>query len=248
MKNYIITNKTLVKTILVLAISFNYSCEVEPEIYSEVLPQDFFQTPDQIASAAATAYSPLNGYADMAYHNSAIVSDVSTVPVRSNNGWDDGGVWPSMMSHDWTSTLWPMANTWNSMTQGVSTCNRLIEIFSQTPGSELGVAELRSLRAFYFYKLLSAYGNITIESRFSDADSNPKQVTPQQAFDFIETELLASIDILSEDKGTANYGKVNKWVAYSILADLYLNSKRITGVEKWTEAKIEYATHLFTFP
>lgn len=236
MKNYIITNKTLVKTILVLAISFNYSCEVEPEIYSEVLPQDFFQTPDQIASAAATAYSPLSGYADMAYHNSAIVSDVSTVPVRSNNGWDDGGVWPSMMSHDWTSTLWPMANTWNSMTQGVSTCNRLIEIFSQTPGSELGVAELRSLRAFYFYKLLSAYGNITIESRFSDADSNPKQVSPQQAFDFIETELLASIDILSEDKGTANYGKVNKWVAYSILADLYLNSKRITGVEKWTEA------------
>jgi hypothetical protein len=237
MKYYLITKKALFRTILVLAISFNYSCEVEPEIYSDVLPQDFFQTPEQLASAAATAYSPLVNYSNMAFHNSEIISDVGTVPVRSNGGWNDGGTWPKLMNpSSWSATQYPLNQTWEFMTQGVSTCNRLIEIFSQTPGSEVGVAELRSLRAFYFYKLLSAYGNITIESRFSNADSNPKQVTAQEAFDFIEKELLESIDLLSEEKGTANYGKVNKWVGYSILADLYLNSKRITDVEKWTEA------------
>ena len=83
---------------------------------------------------------------------------------------------------------------------------------------------------------MSAYGNIPIESRFSDADPNPSQVSPQVAFDFIEKELLESVDLLSEDKSSLTYGKVNKWAGYSILTDLYLNSERITGVAKWSEA------------
>ena len=84
--------------------------------------------------------------------------------------------------------------------------------------------------------MLQAYGNIPIESRFADADPSPSQVSPQEAFNFIEKELLESIDLLSESKDISTYGKVNKYVAYSILTDMYLNSERITGVAKWSEA------------
>ena len=172
----------------------------------------------------------------MVAENSEIISDIASVAVRSTNGWDEGGVWPRLMSHDWTPDLGFIGNTWANMSNGISTSNRLIEVVSNAAGPDSpGVAELRALRAFYFYKLLSAYGNIPIESRFSDADPNPSQVSPQVAFDFIEKELLESVDLLSEDKSSLTYGKVNKWAGYSILTDLYLNSERITGVAKWSE-------------
>ena len=237
MKKFNLVRKLLVATILVIMVSINISCEVEPEIYSEILPEEFFQTPDQINSAAAVAYIPLERYWGMKQENSTLVSDVASVAVRSNNGWDDGGVWPRLMSHDWTPDLGFIGNTWYSMSQGVATTNRLIEVVSNAAGTDSpGVAELRALRAFYFYNLLSAYGNIPIESRFADADPSPSQVSAQEAFNFIEKELLESVNLLSESKDLGTYGKVNKYAAYSILTDLYLNSERITGVPKWSEA------------
>ena len=238
MKNYNKIQKLFVKTFSIIAISISFSCDVEPEIYSEVLPEDFFQTPDQLASAASVAYLPLSGYWNVAAETSEVISDVGTVAVRSNNGWDDGGVWPRLMSHSgWDSENGQITNNWNVFTKGISTCNRLIEVFSASAGVDSpGVAELRSLRAFYFYKLLSGFGNIPIETRFSDADPNPKQVTPQVAFDFIVKELTESIPLLTEDKNSSTYGKINKWAANAILSDVYLNSERITGVSKWSEA------------
>ena len=234
MKNYIITRKIVVRTILVLAISFNYSCDVEPEIYSEVLPSEYFQTEDQINTAAAAAYVPLNDYFDIMESNSALLSDVATIAIKSDNDWGGNA---GLFSHDWTPDMFQMQWTWTRMSRGISTCNRLIEIISETPNPlESGIAELRALRAFYFYNMLQAYGNIPIETRFAAADPAPTQVSPQAAFDFIEKELLESVDKLSTSKGIETYGKLNKYAGYSILTQLYLNSERITGVSKWSEA------------
>ena len=229
--------KLLIGVTMISLISINLSCEVEPEIYSEVLPEEFFQTPEQLSSATAVAYIPLGRHWELTQNSSELLSDVATVAVRSNNGWDDGGVWPRLMSHDFTPDLAFVGDAWYWYSQGVSTCNRLIEVVSNAAGADSpGVAELRALRAFYFYNILSMYGNIPIESRFADADPNPSQVSPQEAFNFLETELLESVDKLTESKGSDAYGKVNKWVGYSILTDLYLNSERITGVPKWQQA------------
>ncbi len=229
--------KLLMGVTMISLISINLSCEVEPEIYSEVLPDEFFQTPEQLSSASAVAYIPLGNYWGVIQNSSELISDVATVAVRSNNGWDDGGVWPRLMSHEFTPDLGFIGDAWYYFNQGVSTSNRLIEVVSNAAGADSpGVAELRALRAFYFYNLLSIYGNIPIESRFADADPNPSQVSPQEAFSFIEKELLESIDKLTESKGSDAYGKVNKWVGYTILTDLYLNAERITGVAKWQQA------------
>lgn len=230
-----IVKKTTVFALALIVMGLN-SCDVEPEIYSEVLPEEFFQTPEQIASAASAAYIPLRFWWDHQHVAQDLTSDQSTVAVRSNNGWDDGGVWPRLMAHDFDGQGFTDA-TWDSMNQGVSSCNRLIEIFTEQAGADSpGVYELRALRAFYFYTLLSAYGNIVIETRFADADPAPPQATPQEAWNLIESELLASVDNLSESTGDDTYAKMNKWVGYHLLAQVYLNSERITGVAKWQEA------------
>ncbi len=221
----------IITTILIL---INQSCELEPEIFSEITPENFFQNQSQIASAAAAAYTPLYGYWGL-HELSELTTDQSTVPVRSNNGWDDGGLWPRLVKHDFNSRDF-VNGPWNMASGGISSCNRLIEIFSTSLGKDApAVHELRVLRAFYMYVLLSYFGNIPIESNFVTANPAPSQVSPQIAFNFIEAELLASIDKLAEDKNST-YAKVNKWVGYTILTQLYLNSARITGVPQWQKA------------
>ncbi len=44
MKEFNKVRKILLGSIFVLIFCINLSCEVEPEIYSEVLPEEFFQT------------------------------------------------------------------------------------------------------------------------------------------------------------------------------------------------------------
>lgn len=227
-------NRFCFLVIISLVVVINPSCEVESEIFSEITPEQFFQTEPQIAAAASAAYTPLYGYWGL--HNlSELTTDQSTVPVRSNNGWDDGGLWPRLVEHDFNENE-HVAGPWNMASGGISACNRLIEIFSLNLGEDTPVVyELRALRSLYFYVLLSYYGNIPIEASFANANPTPSQVSPQVAFDFIEAELLASVDQLSEDRNST-YAKVNKWVGYTILTQLYVNAERITGVPHWQEA------------
>ena len=228
-------NNLLLILVLVSLNFINQSCDVEAEVFSEITPDQFFQNDAQIASAASAAYTPLYGYWQGLQVTQDLVTDQSTVPVRSNGGWDDGGVWPRLMAHDFNS-LDITSGAWFLGSNGVANCNRLIEIFSENLGPDAPVvSELRALRAFYFYLMLSNYGNIPIETRFAEADPAPSQVTPIVAFDFLETELLASIDNITEDK-SGTYAKVNKWVGYAILAKLYLNAERITGIPHYQEA------------
>lgn len=223
---------------IVLLSTFIYqSCDVEPEIYSEVLPDEFFKSDAQLASAASVAYLPLGGWFETGQISNDLTSDQSTVAVRSNNGWDDGGVWPRLMAHDFAPENIFTVRTWNLANSGIANCNRLVEIFSEQVGSDSpAVSELRALRAYYFYLLLSNFGNIPIETRFAEADPAPSQATPQEAWNLLEQELLEAIPTLSESTGSDTYGKINKWGAYMVLADLYLNSERITGAPKWQEA------------
>lgn len=208
-----------------------FSCSVEPEVYSELLPEQFFKNDAQIAAAAAAAYTPLYGY--WGRHDlQELPGDISTCPVRSNNGWDDGGLWPRLIQHQFNKN--ENLGSWGQWSGGVSTCNRLIEFFTTSLGADAPIVnELRTLRALYFYFLLSDFGNIPIETGFSTANPAPSQAKPQEAFNLIESELKATIDKLPTGK---IYAKVNKWVGYCILSNLYLNSERITGVPKWTEA------------
>lgn len=226
-------NKIWFLVLAVLALT-NQACEVEAEVFSEITPEEFFQNDAQVTSAASAAYTPLYGYWGT-HELSDLATDIATVPIRSNNGWDDGGLWPRLIQHEFTPTE-QVNEVWNTFSNGVSACNRLIEIFTETQGADATVVfELRSLRAFYFYGLLSRFQNIPLETRFSEADPAPAQVSPQEAFDFIEAELLASVEQLPDDKGSS-YAKINKWVGYTILANLYVNAERITGVAHWTEA------------
>lgn len=97
-------------------------------------------------------------------------------------------------------------------------------------------AEVRALRAFSYYILMDLYANVP----FTDENTGtglymPEQVGRDFLFGYIESELKDVIPQLPE-KTTSNYGKVNRYVADMILANLYMNAEVYGQGAHYTEA------------
>ncbi|MCO6480209.1 MAG: RagB/SusD family nutrient uptake outer membrane protein [Phaeodactylibacter sp.] len=211
-----------------------YSCtDLEPEIFSEITPENFFKDENQLAAFTAAAYTPLYQYWSN-HEVNELTTDVATVPIRSNGGWNDGGLWPRLVEHNF-NPLDFVDGRWNAWFGGVGTCNRLLETLqANLEPNDPVIAELKALRAFYFYMALDLFGNIPLETRFAEADAQPAQSSPAEAFAFIEKELLDAIPNATES--TAAYAKMNKWVAYMVLAKLYINAERFGAGPHYQEA------------
>lgn len=97
-------------------------------------------------------------------------------------------------------------------------------------------AEVRALRALSYYVLMNFYGNVP----FTDEHSGIGAYMPEQKgrdflFPWIENELKEVIDQLP-DKTTTNYGKVNRYVANMLLANLYMNAEVYGQGNHYTDA------------
>ncbi len=125
----------------------------------------------------------------------------------------------------------------------IAFCNEFLHSTSDDGGkmSEYR-AEARVLRAFSYYVLMDLYGNIP----FTDENSGIGAYLPEQQgrayfFQWIESELK---DVIASgalpEKSTANYGKVNKYVAEMVLANLYINAEVYGQGDHYADA----ATHL----
>lgn len=98
-------------------------------------------------------------------------------------------------------------------------------------------AEVRFMRALFYYHALDFYRNIPMVTENDPVGSFiPPRYTPQQTFDYIESELKDCVgDMLPAS--TCPYGQASQGAAYTLLAKLYLNSEVYTGVPKYTECK-----------
>ena len=98
-------------------------------------------------------------------------------------------------------------------------------------------AEVRFMRALFYYHALDLYRNIPMVTENDPVGSFiPPRYTPQQTFDYIESELKDCVsDLLPAS--TCPYGQASQGAAYTLLAKLYLNSEVYTGVAKYAECK-----------
>src|SRR5690606_23754220 len=89
-----------------------------------------------------------------------------------------------------------------------------------------------ALRAYYYYLLLDAFGNVPIVTDFTSTEV-PQQSNRQQVFDFVVSELEGALPHLSQETGVAMYGRMNRWAALGILARVHLNSEVYVGTPGW---------------
>lgn len=105
------------------------------------------------------------------------------------------------------------------------------------------VAEVRFMRALYYFYMMDLFGNPPFITHVSS--EAPPQASRQEVFDFIEAELK---DIIGEGQGSdilapakaVKYGRADVVAAYMLLMRLYLNAEVYTGTPRWAEAR-DYA-------
>lgn len=233
----------LIITYCVSGLFFFESCtnlDEKEVLYDQVTADDFYKTEDELTSAIGAAYTNLYGFGGNNHMIplNEVTTDEMVVPTRGAD-WYDGGHWIRLQTHNYTAQDPTPNNGWNFLFGGVNTCNRLIATLEPL-GTSLAnkyVAELKALRAIYYYWLLDLYGNVPISADFTSTEP-PANNTRQEVYDFVEQELLANIDSLKKtgpiDEST--YGRVNYYTAWAVLAKLYLNAGVYTGTPQWDKA------------
>lgn len=232
--------KNLYKITLIGALVFTgYSCtDLEEELNDSLTEVQDVNNPGFGASTNVNGSIPDDGLGaafstirnGVAWHGSYFsVSEISTdeaVITQKGGDWFDGGIWLNMHRHDFRPTNPGLNGAWNDTYGGVNQCNLLLD-GSLDANSE---AQIRVLRAYYFWKLMDLFGNIKLP--LSPGDDVP-QSTRTETFNFIESEILAVVDDL--DAGRAAYGRISQGAAYTLLARLYLNAAVYTGSERWQD-------------
>jgi starch-binding outer membrane protein, SusD/RagB family len=172
------------------------------------------------------------------YTMNELTTDEMVVPVRGGD-WFDGGISLRAHRHEYLPTDFYFNNAWQSLYNGIVTCNKQLFQYSKIPSPDVNAykAELRVLRAWYYYLLMDAFGNVPlVTDYFPTSPDLPSSNTRAEIFAFIEAEINSSLADLS---AAPVYGRFNQSGAKAILAKLYLNAETYIGTSKWTEAETE---------
>lgn len=239
--------KKLVLIPFVTLLLFLGSCtNLEEGIFDQFVAEDFYRTEAGINAALADIYKEIRGDfggigiagADRGWYDlNETCTDEMMLPTRSDGAWADNGIWIQMYTHTWTAGQAFMQNTWNWLYRAVYKSNLALELLTEAGASDEALAEVRILRAYFYYLLLDGWGNVPIVTSSTATPDEVVQSNRQAVYDFVVAELTAGADLLSETKGGSFYNRFNKWVAYTVLAKVYLNAEVYTGTARWAEAE-----------
>ena len=223
------------RSLLVLpALAFlNNSCTNLTETPRDALtPETAFHTEAEILAGVASVYAGLRGVMWGYYNLSEVTTDEIIVPTRGND-WYDNGRWLEIHRQSWTansgSALDDMNGTWNNLFSGIARANLMIEVITKAGGANADVtlAELRTLRAWYYYMLMDMFGGVPLVTT-TEVVARPR-VARDSIFRFLVTELNATRAVLPPSYPSNQYGRVTRGAANAILASLYLNAQVFSG-------------------
>ena len=209
-------------------------------VYSSVTEQTYNYSVNDFVPNVAAAYAALSYNYVYCYWQTQELSGCCIVTPPNSTGWDDGGIFKRLHFHTWNSELSQIEDLWNNYYKGVLLCNSAIERIENgiipAPSEEIkqeGLAELKALRAYYYWILMDNFGDIPFV--LTTNKDLPKKTARSDIFDYLVNELLEVIPYLSEEQNEKTYGRISKWAGKAILANLYLNAEIYTGTPYWEE-------------
>lgn len=240
--------KGLVRAFLLsaLVLPFSQSCtNLDENIYSVVTPDNYNKTEEEIISTLGDAYQKFSnwGSGDGTLALQEVSTDEMVVPTRGSD-WDDGGNWRRLHLHTWTYEDYQTNDGWNFGFEGVNTANRLIYQFEtliengqldQSVAASY-IAELKTVRGFFYYYLLDTYGNVPLVTDFANAESAPATVPRNQIYAWLVADLEAAVPDLTKNVDATTYARMNYWAGKALLAKLYLNAEVYSGTPQWQKA------------
>ena len=246
--------------LLIIALAFT-SCSLNEQPSSE-LPESAAYTSLETLylNTVATLYNYIGGYEDGqglqgtcrgVYDLQTFGSDEAMIPLRGGD-WYDGGLWQAMYKHSWTAGHDLVKNSWLYLYKVITLCNRSLETLNThqdlagTAYYNQWTAEVRALRAMYYWYLIDLFGDVPLVTNSSVSMNEVNREKRAEVFKFCVNELLSVVNFLSDENSTHegdHYGRITQPVALFILAKLMLQSEVYTGVPRWNEC-ISYCNDL----
>jgi hypothetical protein len=236
----------LLISIIIIIMNAGKSCtDLDEIIYDQIAVEDFGKTQEQVNALIGPIYSTLKDYNitwDSYVTMVEVSSDMMVIPERRGGDWWDDGMYKVMMEHQWTASSEGYSGVYGSIMQNISLCNQIyyqITLTTSITGErkEEVLAEIRGVRAFWYYILVDAYGNVPIVTDFLDV-TQPFTKSRKEVYEFVISELNEIKDKLRDDGANASsYGKFTKGAACTLLAKMYLNAEvwNPDGGPKWDE-------------
>ena len=201
--------------------------ETPPSLIST---SNFFGNEAEVLAALAGVYAqlrtttPEGGWYDV----NEITTDEMVTPIRGQD-WNDNGQWIDLHNMTWTPTSIATSNffngDWNNPYAGIARANLFLSAVQNTTFANKAsiIAEVRALRAFYYYLLMDFFGGVPIVTT-TELGKHPRN-TRREVFDFIEKELIAARDSgLPGTRPVEDNGRFTRGGADAILANMYLNA------------------------
>ncbi|TWR24940.1 RagB/SusD family nutrient uptake outer membrane protein [Mucilaginibacter achroorhodeus] len=217
------------------------SCtKLDVPVESQYVKSNFPSTTADYNALTGTMYSNLSSnFAVNYWRLQELSTDEAILPARDGN-FDDGGQYRQLHYHTWTADHPTVTAIWQWGFSGINTCNRLLTVIdaANSPASvkTAYTAEIKAMRALYYYFMMDTYGNVPIITSFPVA--NPPANQPRaKVFDFIESELKAVLPLLpaksnSLATNTMQYGRPTKGMVFALLAKMYLNAPVYNGTNR----------------
>ncbi len=185
---------------------------------------------NSVANVYSAIGDGLYGNTDCVHTLQEFMSDATMLPGRQGD-WVDGGKWQNMFLHNFESSVDTYSNVWNHLYKIIGLCNssidKLTPMLTSHPDYKTYVAELRALRAVYYYYAMDFFAQVPVVTSSTQVTSEVKQSNRSDVFKFVTSELEEALPDLGEGhcQNTGEYyGRITKAVAYMCLAKCAINA------------------------
>ncbi len=210
---------------------------VTTQITPDVYPKDSAQ----FVASTGVVYAALRGnYAGDYFFMTSITTDEAILPARGGNWYDNAG-YLKMHYHTWDADHGGTGVIWDWLSRIIGYDNQTMYILNNNmpEGSfkTRTLSELRMVRALAYYWMMDMYGNVPIVTTYGDFQPKAKS-DRKEVFNFIESEVKACLPNLSATVDQSTYGRPTQYMAYALLAKLYLNAEYYTGTARYSDCVV----------
>ena len=229
------------------------SCDhfLEPDSSGSLTPEQAYNSVEDLKNnALLSVYNRIGGSNESqglqgtgrgVFDFNSLTTDEAIMPRRGAD-WYDRGFWLTLHNHSWNAGTPSIKDMWEYLFGTVILCNENIErvkMYQVTHTDDvlnLYVAELRAVRALYYFYLMDLFGRVPLVTTTNVTTSEIAQAERSEVFAFIVSELQQVMPLLAEAKSNMPgeyYGRMTRPVAWFLMAKLALNAEVYTH-DNWT--------------
>ncbi|PZR29184.1 MAG: RagB/SusD family nutrient uptake outer membrane protein [Citrobacter freundii] len=214
------------------------SChKLDVEATTELTSATFPKSQADFNALMGTVYTTYrNDYSTNHFFISEHTTDAAVLPFYGTD-WVDGNSFERLHRHTWTPDHGHIDYEWYYLSNLIGNTNQVLYLLKGADDGDVknaSIAEMRTMRALFYFYMMDEFGGVPLDTAYGDITLK-ERASRAQVFDFVEKELRASIPFLKTASGVATYGKPNRYMAFSLLAKLYLNAPVYINTPKYAE-------------